>query len=50
MQHILEVYILWTCHQIAQIGPPIVCFHPTPNANYMLDMVNINKSPNKGCG
>jgi hypothetical protein len=27
MQHVLEVYILHTYHEIAQIGPIIQCFH-----------------------
>jgi hypothetical protein len=28
MQHVLQKYILRTCHKSAQSGPPIVCFHP----------------------
>jgi hypothetical protein len=31
IQHVLQVYILCTCHEITQVVPPpfVVCFHPT---------------------
>jgi len=29
MQHVLQKYILCTCHEIAQVGSPIICFHPS---------------------
>jgi hypothetical protein len=28
MQYVLQKYTLYTCHESAQNGPPIVCFHP----------------------
>jgi hypothetical protein len=28
MQYVLQKYILHTCHESAQSGPPIMCFHP----------------------
>jgi hypothetical protein len=34
MQHILHVCILRTYHEIAQVGPPIVCLHP------LVDLLN----------
>jgi hypothetical protein len=28
MQYVLQEYILHTCHESAQSGPPLMCFHP----------------------
>ncbi len=43
MQHILEVYILCTCHENTRVcpsapqPPPLVCFHPNIGKIYFMD-------------
>jgi hypothetical protein len=34
MQYVLQISILHTCHESAQSGPSIVCFHLSGYTNY----------------